>query len=149
MPVSNVTELDELFAPPPATGVTTQQMQQVAALAIVKAGLAQNYAQAKLAVLEPALAQLNTVITANSIVEDVLIPQASAMKLAINGLQMVWASDATPPGPGSEMTTYTDAVQAWLENMESGSAYVPLDQWPRASLANFPNLAAALANVKL
>jgi hypothetical protein len=139
----NINELDTIFAPPPpVAGVpTTQQMQQTATLARVKAKLGLDYATIHLKHVEHRLAQVNQEIASN--------PTTASAQLRQEQLDLQAKVMSFNKVIDGEYLNYTNGVQAWFENMTSGSAYVSLDKWSDTLPASYPELFAAEAGVTL
>jgi hypothetical protein len=141
MSEANIAALKALFSPPPvgAGTVTTAQMQEQELLALATAKLAQFYSMIQLPVAQVSLQTVNAEISANPAgASEALRAEQLQLQAEVNQYQIVL---------DEEYLTYTNNVEAWYENMTSGSTYVPLDQWPEAQLSGFPNLSAVMAKV--
>jgi hypothetical protein len=137
----NINELDTIFAPPPPVAgvLTTQQMQQIEMIARIKATLAFNYAQIHLKHVENRLAQVNQEIASN--------PTTASAQLRQEQLDLQAKVMSFNSLINDEYLNYTNGTEAWFENMISGSAYVPLNQWPNTQPASYPNLFRVMGEV--
>jgi len=141
MSQSNVAALDSMFAPPPTpAGVpTTQQMQQTAMLAKVKAKMALDYATIHLKRVQAEQATVDAEINSNpATASAALRKQQEELQAKAQGFSNVI---------DNQYPDYVDGVNAWYANMTSGSKYVPLDQWTDTQPSSYPNLFACESQV--
>jgi len=141
MSQSNIAAFRALFAPPASVaGVpTTADLQKQQWLGLVEAMLALNYAQIQLPLVQQEQQQIDAQININP------ATASDALRLMQQTLQA--EAESLEEVIDTEYLDYTNGVNAWYTNMTSGSAYVPMDQWPATLPASYPNLFAAAAKV--
>jgi hypothetical protein len=132
----NIEALDTLFAPPaPTKGLpTTQQMQQTAMLARVKAKLGLDYAAIHLKDVEAEQKVVDAEIDSN--------PTTASPQLRKQQEQLQAKAQSFSDVLNTEYPNYTNGVQAWFQNMTSGAPYVALDKWTLTLPASYPHLFA-------